>query len=165
MDRSARILLAASVLALCLSTSVYADQLASGRAAFTRGDYGSAARLLIPLAERGNARAQSMLGYMYQTGQGVPQAYDAAAYWYTRSAAQGDTTAQYLLGLLYDKGQGVPPDEVTAYMWLNLATAGAPKRLRENYRRLRDAMASKMSSEQIAEGQWLALQWRPRFAR
>jgi hypothetical protein len=167
MVRSVQAILAAGVLVLCLSTAVNADQFSAGRTAFARGSYGLAARLLGPSAERGNARAQTMLGYMYQTGQGVPQAYDAAAYWYRLSAERGDTMAQYLLGLMYDKGHGVPLDAVAAYMWLNLAAAGAPTRFRENYKRLRDAVASKMTNEQIAEGQWLALQWRPHrpFAR
>jgi TPR repeat protein len=139
--------------------SGYADSLAGGRAAFTKGDYVRAARVLLPLAERGNARAQAMVGFMFATGQGLPQSYDAAGYWYRLSAEQGDTTAQYLLGLAYDKGQGVPPDEVAAYKWLNLAAAGAPRRVRDDYARLRNAVASKMSRGQIAVGQWHALRW------
>lgn len=136
-----------------------ADSLAAGRAAFFRGDYNRAALLLVPPAERGNARAQGMVGFMYATGQGLPQAYDVAAYWYRLAAEQGDTTAQYLLGLAYDKGQGVPLDEVAAYKWLNLAAAHAPMRRRENYAKLRNAVASKMSRDQIAAGQWYALRW------
>jgi uncharacterized protein len=123
--------------------------------------------LVVPLAERGNAAAQAMLGFMYETGQGMPQAYEAAAYWYTQSAERGDTTAQYMLGLMYSKGLGVPIDEVAAYKWLNLAASRAPKRFRDSYQRIRDAVASKMNGQQIAYGQWLALQWsshRP-FAR
>jgi TPR repeat protein len=164
MSRTAQTIVAIIVLALTVSTSAYADILAAGRAAFTHGNYGLAARLLIPPAERGNASAQAMLGFMYETGQGVPQAYDAAAYWYQLSAEQGNTTAQYLLGLMYTKGQGVPLDNVAAYKWLNLAAAGAPNRFRENYKRLRDAVATKMSLSQIAEGQWRALQWTARSA-
>jgi hypothetical protein len=66
---------------------------------------------------------------------------------------------------MYDKGHGVPLDEVVAYTWLNLATAGASKREREYYLHLRDAVASKMTSGQIAEGQRLSLEWarRPGF--
>jgi TPR repeat protein len=159
MHRSTRLVFVAAVLALATAGPACADPLAAGRAALTRGDYNLAARLLPPLAERGNARAQAMLGFMYATGQGVPQAYEAATYWYRLAAEQGDTTAQYLLGLMYDKGQGVPLDEVAAYKWLNLAAARAPKRMRENYARLRNAVASKMSRGQITEGQWRALQW------
>ncbi|CAL76036.1 conserved hypothetical protein; putative signal peptide; TPR repeat protein [Bradyrhizobium sp. ORS 278] len=123
------------------------------------GDFRAAGVLLIAMAERGTPRAQTMLGLLYETGQGVPQAYDAAAYWYRRAAEQGDTTAQYLLGLAYDKGHGVPRDDVAAYKWLNLAAARAPMHLRERYIRLRNAVGTKMTRNQIALAQWHALHW------
>jgi uncharacterized protein len=159
MYRSTRLVACAAVIVLAATISSHADQLVGGRAAFASGDFTRAARVLLPQAERGNARAQAMVGFMYATGQGLPQSYDAASYWYRLSAEQGDTTAQYLLGLAYDKGQGVPLDEVAAYKWLNLAAARAPKRERENFARLRNAVASKMSRDQIAAGQWHALRW------
>lgn len=159
MIRSGKCFVAAIVLALASTSVVRADALGSGTAAFNRGDYNTAARLLLPQAERGNARAQGMVGFMYATGQGLPQAYDAASYWYRLAAEQGDPTSQYLLGLAYDKGQGVSQDDVAAYKWLNLAAAHAPKKNRENFAKLRNALASKMSRGQIAAGQWHALRW------
>ncbi len=159
MIRSGRLFVIAIVLALVSSGIARADTLGAGSSAFNRGDYNTAARLLLPLAERGNARAQGMVGFMYATGQGLPQAYDAAGYWYRLAAEQGDTTSQYLLGLAYDKGQGVPQDDIAAYKWLNLAAAHAPKKTRENFAKLRNAVASKMSRGQIAAGQWHALRW------
>lgn len=147
------------IFVLAAARPASADALAAGSAAFSHGDFNRAALLLLPLAERGNARAQTMVGFMYATGRGVPQAYDAAAYWYRLAAEGGDTTGQYLLGLAYDKGQGLPLDEVAAYKWLDLAAAHAPKRMRENYTKLRQAVASKMSRGQIAAGQRSALIW------
>jgi TPR repeat protein len=47
-------------------------------AAFERGEYAVAARLLRPLAQQGDARAQFGLGFLYDTGQGVPQDYHEA---------------------------------------------------------------------------------------
>jgi TPR repeat protein len=164
---SARMLLVAVMVGLGTPAIAYAyaDALAAGRAAYARADYVGAARLLIPLAERGNAAAQALLGFMYANGQGVPQGYEVATYWYRLAAEQGDTTAQYLLGLMYDKGFGVPLDEIAAHMWLNLAAAHAPPRTREYYLRLRDAVASKMTAGQITEAQWRAQEWaaHPRF--
>ncbi|MFB9263557.1 tetratricopeptide repeat protein [Bradyrhizobium erythrophlei] len=159
MIRSNGLLVVAVVLGITSTSVAHADALGAGSGAFSRGDFESAARQLLPLAERGYARAQAMVGFMYATGQGLPQAYDAASYWYRLAAEQGDTTAQYLLGLAYDKGQGVPQDDVAAYKWLNLAAARAPKRLREHYAQLRNAVASKMSRGQIAAGQWHSLRW------
>ncbi len=103
-----------------------------------------------------------MLGFMYENGLGAPQAYDAAVELYSRAAERGDPSAQYLLGLMYDKGHGVDRDEVLAYKWLSLAAASAPIRDRENYLKLRNAVASKMSLNQVVEGQWLALNWQPK---
>ncbi|MBO0755425.1 MAG: sel1 repeat family protein [Bradyrhizobiaceae bacterium] len=113
------------------------------------------------LARRGDAHAETVLGFMYATGRGVPQNFERAVDWYRRAAEQGDPTAQYLLGLMYDKGQGVRQDWVLAHKWLILAAGKARGREREYYARIRDAVAFKLSSEQISEAQSLAAQWRP----
>jgi len=139
----------------------HADALARGTAAYYRGDYNRAARELEPLARRGNVRAFALLGFLYERGLGEPQAYPAAADLYALGAARGDPFAQAMLGLMYDKGHGLPQDFVLAYKWLNLATAHAYGRQRDVFMRLRDAVASKMSPNEIAEGQRLALYWAP----
>jgi len=113
---------------------------------------------------RGNARALGRLGFRYENGFGVPQNYVAAADLYLRAAEQGDPFAQCRLGMSYDKGHGVPMDFILAYKWLDLATARASWRERDFYQRLRDAVAQKMSLEQVTEGQRLALIWSERWA-
>jgi len=141
--------------------AAFGDGLSRATAAYSRGDYVRAANELSPLALRGNAQAQTLLGFMYENGFGVPQAYDAAADLYQRAAVQGDPFAQSRLGLIYDKGHGVPQNAILSYKWLDLAAAHATKRERDYYLRLRNAVASKMSSIQIVEGQRLALIWAP----
>lgn len=143
------------------ATPATADSVASARSAFSRGDYMRAVATLTPLALRGNVEAQAMLGYLYENGFGAPQAYAAAADLYTQAAIAGNPFAQAMLGLLYDKGHGVPLDVVLAYKWMNLAAAHASRRQRDYYLRLRNAIASKMSPNQISEGQLLALNWAP----
>jgi TPR repeat protein len=138
-----------------------ADSVASARNAFSRGDYPRAVATLTPLALRGSVEAQAMLGYMYENGYGAPQAYVTAADLYTQAAIAGNPFAQAMLGLMYDKGHGVPLDVVIAYKWMNLAAARANRRQRDYYLRLRNAIASKMSPDQIAEGQFLAVSWVP----
>jgi uncharacterized protein len=135
--------------------------LREGWAAFARGDYVRAARRLAPIAQRGNPRAMAMLGFMYENGFGVPQSCDTAVELYIGAAEHGDPTGQHLLGLMYDKGHGVDRDDVLAYKWLSLAAAAAPIRERDSYLRIRDAVASKMSPDEVIEGQRLALDWRP----
>ncbi|MGY8937629.1 MAG: tetratricopeptide repeat protein, partial [Alphaproteobacteria bacterium] len=65
-----------------------------GVAAYKSGDYATALREWEPLAEQGNAGAQSNLGYMHSKGHGVPQDYKLAVKWYTLAAEQGDASAQ-----------------------------------------------------------------------
>ncbi|MGY3486982.1 TPR repeat protein [Bradyrhizobium sp. USDA 4011] len=141
------------------ASAASADSVARGTAAFHRGDYVRASRELAPAAERDNPRALGLLGFMYEHGFGVPQAYDAAADLYYRGAVQGDPFAQAMLGLMYDKGHGVPNDYVLAYKWLNLAAARTGGRQRDAYLRFRDAVASKLSRNEIVAGQRFALGW------
>ena len=139
----------------------HADALARGTAAYDRGDYVRAARELSLPAQRGNPRALALLGFLYEHGFGAPQAYDAAADLYAQAAEQGNPFAQAMLGLMYDKGHGVPLDFVLAYKWLNLAAAHTSGRERQIYAQLRDAIASKLSTNELVEGQRLALGWTP----
>jgi TPR repeat protein len=154
-------LLLVALSGVSLTPIAHADALARGSAAVSRGDYIRAARELSPLAQRGNAKALALLGYLHEHGFGAPQAYVAAADLYAQAAVQGNPFAQAMLGLMYDKGHGVPQDFVLAYKWLNLAAARTYGREREAYARFRDAVASKMSTNEIAEGQRLALNWTP----
>ena len=126
-------------------------------AAYNRQDFTTAARLFFPLAERGNAQAQSRLGFMYEYGFGVPKNYEAAAWWTMQAAAQAEASAQYRLGLMYDKGLGVPQDYVEAYRWLNLSSANAKPDLRAQAARIREAVATKMTVGQLAAAQELSI--------
>jgi TPR repeat protein len=132
-----------------------------GVSAFNRQDYVLASRIFIPFAEQGQRAAQTYLGFMFETGRGVPQNYTEAAMWYRRAAEQGDSLAQYSLGLLYDRGQGVPQNIVEAGKWLNLAAAAAPREAREARVRIRDAVTTKMSRGEIAQARLRALEWAP----
>ncbi len=105
-------------LALTLSAvPVAAGTIDDASAAYYRGDYKLVMRLVRPLAEQGNAEAQSILGLLYNTGQGVPVDYAEAARWLRRAAEQGKAPAQFGLGGLYANGQGVPQDYVEAARW------------------------------------------------
>jgi len=154
---------AATVAVLMLSNGdpAQAQSFRQGVSAFNRQDYASASRIFIPLAEQGEPSAQAYLGFMFETGRGVPQNYTEAAMWYRRAAEQGDSLAQYSLGLLYDRGFGVPRDIVEANKWLNLSAAAAPPRAREARARIRDAVTTKMTRGEIAQARRRALEWAP----
>jgi TPR repeat protein len=154
---------AAAAAALLVSAGNFAEAASfrQGVSAFARQDYLLAAQNFFPLAEQGDPAAQSYLGFMFETGRGVPRNYTEAAMWYRRAAEQGDSLAQYSLGLLYDRGQGVPQDIVEANKWLNLSTAAAPRGAREARARLRDAVTTKMTRGEIARARLRALEWVP----
>ena len=124
--------------------------------AFLSGDFALAARLFHPLAEQGDARAQSNLGVMYYEGRGVPQDYQEALKWYRKAAEQGDEGAQSQLGLMYQKGQGVPQGLVRAHMWYNIAAAALSGDVGKMSMNSRDSVASQMTAAQIEKTQEMA---------
>ena len=130
-------------------------------APYAHRGYGGPEARLMRRAEAGDARAQGLLGFLYEQGRGVPQNFELAAMWYACAAERGDVTAQYLLGMLYDKGRGVPLDAVLSHKWLILAAARTGPRDRDAYARIRDAVASKMSESQRALAQAMATAWEP----
>lgn len=90
-------------------------------AAYEAGDYVTAFRLQLPLAEEGYAKAQVNLGMMYAYGRGVPQNDVEAVEWFRRAADQGDAFAQHNLGVFYDNGRGVALDRAEAVRWFREA--------------------------------------------
>lgn len=94
----------------------YADFEAGGEA-YKRGDYETAAREFMPLAENGDHRAMYALGSMYSAGRGVPQDLEKAFKWFKEAAKYGRPDAEYKLGLMYFEGLGVPRDYNKAIRW------------------------------------------------
>jgi TPR repeat protein len=159
--RASRRLAFALTLTLGFASGAKADALSIGKRAFARHDYVRAASLLLLEAERGSPVAQTYLGYLYQYGLGVPRDYVLAASWLHQAAVQGEPTGQFLLGLLFDKGYGVPQDWVEAEVWLNLAAAHAGRGQQDYFARVRDAVAQKLTLNQLAETQRRASAWAP----
>ena len=144
---------------IALSVPALADPVAQGERAFRKGDYQRAVKKFRPPAQEGHPVAQTYMGFLYQTGRGVPQFRPGSAKYYQWAAEQGNPVAQYQLGLLYDKGHGVPQNYVLAHKWVNLAASRSRGNDREYYTRIRDAIESKMSHEQLEIAQQLAHQW------
>src|SRR5262245_20625094 len=69
-----------------------------GMQAFEQKDYATSLREWEPLARKGDARAQFLVGTLYYHGQGVPQDHGEAARWLRLAGDQGITPAQYMLG-------------------------------------------------------------------
>jgi len=138
----------AAVLAL-MPLAALGQDFDAGLAAFERGDYAVAFNEWRPLAEQGYVGAQTNLGWMYESGQGVPQDDTEAVRWYRLAAEQGDAAAQLSLGLRYTNGRGVPQDYVAAHMWYNLAAADGVSVAVD----ARDAVARLMTAADISKAQ------------
>jgi TPR repeat protein len=112
----------ALLLVLGLSAPVLAGPFEDAWAAYNKNDYPTALRLLRPLADQGDGRAQMLLAVMYFVGdRGVPQDYAVAVKWYRLAADQDFVSAQTSLGTMYEKGRGVPQDYAAAVKWYRLA--------------------------------------------
>lgn len=153
-----RILFAVLLVAV-LATQASAQDFRAGLDAYDRGDFAAALREWRPLAEQGDARAQFNLGVILFNGQGIPHDPVEAVEWYRAAADQGYGPAQDKLAFMYETGQGLLQNYVEAYKWSTLAIRHGVE-----MRKTRDALAAKMTAEQIAEADRAAAAWRPRLA-
>jgi uncharacterized protein len=114
-----------------------AGALEDARAASKKGDFATALRLYLPLAEQGNVEAQTQVAFQYylcavlSAPQDLPKkkpsvefvktcrgvTYSDAAEWYRRAAEQGDANGQYVLGNMLLEGKGVTQNYVEAAKW------------------------------------------------
>ena len=112
-----------------------------------------------------HARCGGNIGPLCRLRMGSPNLdYTEAAKWYRLAAEQGNAEAQRNIGVMYAEGQGVPQDYVMAHKWLNLAAAQGGT-TRDTVVKSRDAVAAKMSPEQIAEAQRVAREWMAAFEK
>ena len=89
----------AAALALSVVRSAAAD-FADAIEAYDQGDYATTFAETRPLAERGDADAQYMLGFLYERGEGVARDLTRAYAWYGLAARQGDAFAAQALAEL-----------------------------------------------------------------
>lgn len=92
-----------------------------GVAAYNQQDFATALRELQPLATQGEAKAQFILGFMHELGQGVPRNPAEAVSWYRKAAEQGQVAAQYNLSIMYETGEGVSQNFAEAAKWYKTA--------------------------------------------
>lgn len=74
-------------------------------------------------AAKGDPEAQSDMGWMYQSGLGVPKNYATAMSWYLKAAAKDNSTAQDSIGKLYEQGLGVPRNIDEAKKWYQMSAS------------------------------------------
>jgi TPR repeat protein len=83
---------------------------------------------LFKSAGAGNARAQNLVGMMYEAGEPVEQNDREAVHWYLESAGRGWPDGQVNAGYMYCLGKGVRKDYAEALKWFERAAdAGYPQ--------------------------------------
>ena len=102
-------------------TSAVRPDLVGGIAAYSRGSYADAYRVLEPIAQKGDAEAQFYVAVMFHFGQHVTQSEQNAAAWYRRAAEQGIAGAMRNLGVLYEEGRGKRQSYDKAAKWYRRA--------------------------------------------
>src|SRR4051794_28146172 len=88
--------MAVAIMATLLTSgsAAFAGPWEDGMAAYNRGDYVPAMRLFRPLAEQGNAKAQTVLGVMFRKGEGVPKNLSRAYMWFSLARKHGQVGAK-----------------------------------------------------------------------
>ena len=79
------------------------------------------------------------------------------------SDLRGYAPALRELGVAYAEGRGVPRDLVEALVWLDAAAFRARGSLQETCTAERDALARKMSPDQVAEAERRAGEWKKKW--
>ncbi len=127
------------------------DTYTKGTWTITKNDE-TAAEWYRKAALQGDAEGQYHLALCYDRGLGVPKNTALALEWYGKAARQGNAAAQYELGTCYRLAKGVPADLCKAYLWFNLAAASG----NANALEARDAMAQRMTAEQIRKAEFMS---------
>ena len=127
----------AIVVLVFFTSEVTAQDFDKGVEAHKSGDYITAFKEWLPLAEQGNYTLQYNIGIMHKIGQGVPVDIAESKKWLQLSAEQGYAPAQNSLGDILLYGRGVVNDYAKATKWYRLAAEqnhdGAQKNLGANY--------------------------------
>ena len=113
---AAAVILMVSSLSLPMACPALAGPVEDSLKAYRSGDYKTAYQLVKPQAEKGDADAQFILGFLYDEGKGVPQDSAEAAKWYERAVKQGNKAARHNLGLMGDQSQ-VSKDRAEMGKW------------------------------------------------
>ena len=124
--------IAAATISTIGAGAVFAQDFDVGLRAYESGDHAAALKQFEPLAEKGDAAAQHVLGMMYDSGQGMPQDHEQAMRLYRLAAEQGHASAQFDLGVNYRIGRAVKQDYSEAVRWYRRAAEQGHASAQEN---------------------------------
>ena len=139
---------------LVFISPAHSDDYGKGVVAYKGGDYAGAMRLWKPLAERGDARVQFIIGNLYYKGQGTNQSDKLAFKWFKRAAEQGNVRAQNNLGTMYMRGLGTRQNYTRAFIWLNIAASKKDETVAKNLK----VMVREMEPGELEKAKSLSLE-------
>jgi TPR repeat protein len=124
-------------------------------------DYERSQTLWVDMAERGDAKAQTALGFLYLIGLWLDPDDQKAFNWFEAAAFQGVPQAQYYLGTMYLKGRGIGANAPAAYFWCELAVAQGLTAERPLAFSCREEAARSMNPEDVREAMVRVKSWNP----
>jgi len=136
-----------------LAVKLSAADLATGEKAARAGDFDTALRELVPLANDGVHEAHVWAGPIYFARGDYPKALP----WLRMTANEGHAVSQIFFAQMYRDGKGIPKSYVEAYKWLFLAASKD-----DRAEQLRVSLAARMTPSEISEAERRAQQWTPR---
>lgn len=74
--------------------------------AYQRKSYDEALKIAIPIAEKGDSKAQALLGFIYEFGSDNEFRYSQAVEWYEKARLNGNKTGSRNHGFIYQNGYG-----------------------------------------------------------
>jgi TPR repeat protein len=123
-------------------------------------DRAEAVRFWRVAADKENADARFRLGSAARDGEGMARDDAEAARWLGLAAAQNHNAAMLALGRMLRDGRGRAADPVEAHAWLSLAA----ERNAQGAAADRDALAARLSPDQVAASRRRAAELAPRPA-
>jgi len=84
----------------------------------TKEYFSKAHELLLKKAEKGDPNAQCDLAIMYECGDGVPQDFELAVYWYQLAVEKSLDEALCNLGYMHSSGNGIPKNTLLAVKYI-----------------------------------------------
>lgn len=161
MLRSLAVIVALLVGSAFLATAATADKFEDAVAVYQAGDYAAAYPVFMDMAAAGHSGAETMLGVMYFSGQGVEKNESFAAIWFFKASQKGNANAHLAFGSLHIRGVGVLQNLSKAYKWLLLAAERGEGAVASEANRLLVEIGTLMSDAQRERAIAEAKAWRP----
>ena len=119
--------------------------------------------------QQGHPEGTNNLAFLYDTAPGMVDKKKAIQL-YTLAAERGFIPAFVNLGMAYARGDGVPVNKVEAFKWLDLGrfyTQNADNNMKAKWlvRSYLDDLKTKMTPEEISQGEALSAAWGKEHAR